>query len=109
LDLAVETARREAETQVSLRVASEAQTAAAEWMRISFMQLLSSEGVTLQGTRDLGEWKAYAVDRFKGILHLTLKNADKTCSAVPDWAKQRIKEVWNVQEPAAADAGIPGP
>jgi hypothetical protein len=83
LDLAVETARREAETQIPLRVASEAQTAAAEWMRIAFMQFLSSEGTALQGIRDLDEWKAYAVDRFRGILHLTVKDADKTCSAVP--------------------------
>jgi hypothetical protein len=42
LDLAVELARREAETQVPLRMAQDAMTAAAEWMRISFMQFLSS-------------------------------------------------------------------
>jgi hypothetical protein len=38
LDLAVETARREAETQVPLRVAQAAQTAAAAWLRIAFIQ-----------------------------------------------------------------------
>jgi hypothetical protein len=69
LDLAVETARREAETQVPLRVAQEAQTAAAEWMRIAFMQFLSSEGTALMEIRDFGEWKAYAVERFKGVLN----------------------------------------
>jgi len=36
LDLAGETARREAETQLPLRVAEEVITVATEWMRISF-------------------------------------------------------------------------
>jgi hypothetical protein len=97
LDLAVETARREAETQVPLRVAQDATTFAAEWMRIAFMQFLSSEGVALMGIRDFGEWKAYAVDRFRGILNLTVSNADRTNSAIPDWAKSRIKTAWNVE------------
>jgi hypothetical protein len=97
LDLAVETSRREAETQVPLRVAQEAQTAAAEWMRIAFMQFLSAEGRALQGIKDFGEWKHYAVDRFKGILNLTVLNADRTNIAIPDWAKERIKTAWNVE------------
>jgi hypothetical protein len=29
-------------------------------------------------------------------------NADKTRSAIPDWAKERIKEAWNVSEERAA-------
>jgi hypothetical protein len=97
LDLAVETARREAETQVPLRVAQEAQTAAAEWLRIAFMQFLSSEGQALMGIRDFGEWKYYAIERFRGILNLTVANADRTNSAIPDWAKSRIKTSWNVE------------
>src|SRR6516164_3421241 len=97
LDLAVETARREAETQVPLRVAQEAQTAAAEWLRIAFMQFLSSEGTALMGIRDFGEWKYYAIERFRGILNLTVANADRTNSAIPDWAKSRIKTAWNVE------------
>ena len=97
LDLAVETARREAETQVPLRVAQAAQLAAAEWLRIAFMQFLSSEGVALMGIRDFGEWKHYAIERFRGILNLTVANADRTNSAIPDWAKSRIKTAWNVE------------
>jgi hypothetical protein len=90
---------------VPLRVAQEAQTAAAEWMRISVMQFLSSEALALMGIRDLGEFKAYFIDRFKGVLTLTVKNADKTNSAIPDWAKERIREAWNVvQEGEATDS-----
>jgi hypothetical protein len=37
------------------------------------------------------------VTRFRGILALVLKNADQTNSAIPDWAKARIKEAWNVE------------
>jgi hypothetical protein len=96
LDLAVETARREAESQVALRVACDAQLAGAEWMRIAFMQFLSSEGKALQGIKDFGEWKAYAVERFRGVLNLVVKAADKTNSPIPPWALERIKEAWNV-------------
>ena len=98
LDLAVETARREAETQVPLKVAQDAQTAAAEWMRIAFMQFLSSEGVALMGIKDYGTWKAYAVERFRGILNLTVHGAERTCSPVPAWALERIKTAWNVED-----------
>jgi hypothetical protein len=65
-------------------------------------QFLSSEARALMGIHDFGEWKAYAVDRFRGILNLTVMNADKTRSAIPDWAKERIKEAWNVSEERAA-------
>jgi len=46
--------------------------------------------------RDVGEWKAYAMERFKGILDLTVKNSLKTRSPVPDWASGRIRDAWNV-------------
>jgi hypothetical protein len=46
----------------------------------------------LAGTR-----LAYFIERFKGILELTVKNADKTHSAIPDWAKERIAQAWNVR------------
>jgi hypothetical protein len=102
LDLAVETARREAETQVPLRVAQGAVTASSEWIRIAFMQFLSSEARALMGIHDVGEWKAYAIERFKGVMHFTVKNAEKTNSAIPDWAVMRIKAAWNVDK---ADSG----
>jgi hypothetical protein len=30
------------------------------------------------------------------ILDLTIKGADKTRSAIPSWAKERIAQAWNV-------------
>jgi hypothetical protein len=47
--------------------------------------------------KDGGEFRAYFIERLHGVLTLTVKNADKTNSAVPDWAKQRIKQAWNVE------------
>jgi hypothetical protein len=49
------------------------------------------------GIRDFGEWKYYAMRRFKGILDLTVKNSLKTNPPIPDWAAEKIKESWNVQ------------
>jgi|SRR6516162_2581777 hypothetical protein len=97
LDLAVETARREAETQVPLRVAQEAVTAASEWLRISVSQFLSSETTALMAFKDGGEFRAYFIERLRGIVHLTMKNTEQTNSAIPDWAIARIKAAWNVQ------------
>ena len=96
LDLAVEVARRQEETQIPLKTAEDSMTAAAEWMRIAFTTFLSSEVQGLVGIRDVGEWKAYAMERFKGILDLTVKNSLKTRSPVPDWAGRRIRDAWNV-------------
>jgi len=98
LDLAVETARRSEEEQIPLKKAQDAVVFAAEWFRIAFMQFLSSEAKPLMGIKDVGQWKAYAFERFKGILDPTVINAGKTNSAIPDWAKQRIREAWNVEE-----------
>ena len=53
------------------------------------------------GIRDFGEWKSYAAQRFVGILHLTVLNADKTRSAIPAWAKSMIKIGWNIEEPGS--------
>jgi hypothetical protein len=48
------------------------------------------------GIKDSGQWKAHAFAAFKGILHLTVKNADKTNSTIPSWAKQQIETAWNI-------------
>jgi hypothetical protein len=48
------------------------------------------------GIKDVGEWKHYAVQRFKGIIDLTVRNSLGTQSAIPDWAAAKIKESWNV-------------
>lgn len=97
LDLAVEVARRQEETQIPLKSAEAAVLASAEWMRIAFTTFWSSEGVAILGIKTVGELKAYVFERFKGILDLTVRAADKTASPVPDWAKERIKEAWNVK------------
>jgi transposase len=98
LDLAVETQRRSEETQISLKEAQRNVQAAAEWFRISFCRFLSSEGLGLMAIKDLGEWKVVAVDRFKGVLTLTLKNAEATNSAVAPWALEIVKDAWNTGE-----------
>lgn len=96
LDLAVEMARRDAEEQVPKKLAEELSLYTAEWLRIAFTQFLSSEASTLMGIKELGEWKAYAVERFKGILDLTVKSSLSTKSPIPDWAAAKVKEAWNV-------------
>jgi hypothetical protein len=78
-------------------VAQDAVLFAAEWMRIAVAQFLSAETTTLMGIKDPGEFRFYFGQRFKGILDLTVMNADKTRSAIPHWAKERIKTAWNVQ------------
>lgn len=97
LDLAVEMARRDAEEQVPKRQAEEITLFAAEWLRIAFAQFLSAEGSTLMGIKNFGEWKKYAIERFKGILDLTVKTSLQTRSPIPDWAAAKIFEAWNVK------------
>jgi hypothetical protein len=97
LDLAIEDSRRQAETQVPLRVAQEVATSISDWMRIGFTVFLSSECRTLQGLKDTGEWKLHAFSAFKSILHLTVRNSLKTQSPIPSWAAEKVKESWNVQ------------
>jgi hypothetical protein len=98
LDLAIEVNRRSEEEQISKRKARDAVLFTAEWFRIALMQFLSSACMALLGIKEIGELKAYIVERFKGILDLTVKNADTTRSAIPDWAKERIREAWNVSD-----------
>jgi hypothetical protein len=123
LDLSVQLERRAHESQLSVKEAQATVLAVCEWMRISFMQFLSAEGRTVQGIKDFGEWRHYAAQRFVGILHLTVLNADKTRSPVLSWAKSMIKIGWNIealasgqsqaqsraQEPVETAADIPGP
>ena len=73
-------------------------TYAAEWMRIAFMQFLSSEGKALMGIKDSGNGSFMRSSGSKAFLDLVIKNADKTNSAIPDRAKERNKTAWNVQE-----------
>jgi hypothetical protein len=83
LDLAIEVSRRTEEQQIPLKVAQDAVLFAAEWMRIAVAQFLSAETTSLMGIKDPGEFRFYFGQRFKGILDLTVMNADKTRSAIP--------------------------
>ena len=72
------------------------------------------EGLTLAaGFKSIGDLKVYFIERLKGVMFLTLKNASKTNSPVPDWALERIKFAFNVEElqetaGAPAASGTPG-
>jgi hypothetical protein len=61
------------------------------------MQFLSSEGSALMGIRDFGQWKVYAIERFKGGLNLTVKASLKTNSPIPVWASEQIQSAWNIK------------
>ena len=80
-----------------MRQAEEIVTFVSEWLRIAFVTFLSEESKALMGIRDVGQRKYYAMERFKGILDLTVHNSLKTNSPIPDWAAEKIKELWNVQ------------
>lgn len=96
LDLAVEMARRDAEEQVPKRLAEDLALYISEWLRIAFMQFLSSEGHTLMGIKEFGPWKKYAIERFYGILDLTVKSSLQTRSPIPTWAADKVREAWNI-------------
>jgi hypothetical protein len=97
LDLAVEMARRDAEEQVPKKLAEDVSLFVAEWLRIAFAQFLSSEARSLMGIRDVAEFKSYSIERFRGILDLTVKSSLQTRSPIPEWAAEKVKEAWNVQ------------
>jgi hypothetical protein len=90
-------ARRDSQEQVPKRLAEELSLYLAEWLRIAFAQFLSSEGPTLMGINDATEWKAYALERFRGIIDLTLKSSLRTKSPIPVWVAAKVSEAWNVR------------
>jgi hypothetical protein len=55
----------------------------ADWLRIAFAQFLSSETRSLMGIKDQGEFRLYAIERFKGILQAAVKTSLKTNSPIP--------------------------
>jgi hypothetical protein len=91
LDVSIEQARRDAKEQVPKRLACDVAVAISDWLRISFAVFLSSETIPLMGLRSLGEFKHYAFERFRSILHITVKNSLKTRSPIPDWATRTLK------------------
>ena len=98
LDAGLELARRPLEEQIPKNLACNVVLAVSEWFLIAFTQFLSAEAGAILGIKEIGELKVYMVERFKGILDLTVKNADKTHSPIPDRAKERIAQAWNVKD-----------
>ena len=97
LDAGVAISRRSEEEMIPLKTARDVVTFVSEWLRISLSTFLSAEGLTLAaGFKTVGDLKYYFAARFERVMFLTLKNADRTMSAVPDWAKERIRTAWNV-------------
>jgi len=85
---------------IPLKTAQDCVLFVSEWLRISLSTLLGAEGLTLAGGfKTVGELKVYFIERFRGVMFLTLKNSGKTNSPVPPWALERIKTALNVQDP----------
>ena len=96
LDLAVETERRTALEQIPLRQIEDVSLQIATWLRLAFAQFLSAESPGLMGIKDLREFKFSAIERFRGILHATVKSSLRTTPPMPKWAAAKVIEVWNV-------------
>jgi hypothetical protein len=67
-----------------------------EWLRLAFTQFLNVESSGLMGINDLGEFKVHAIERFKSLLHTTVKASPRTNPPIPDWAAERVSEAWNI-------------
>jgi hypothetical protein len=50
----------------------------------------------MMGIKDQGEFKLYAIERFKGILHVAAKTSLKTNSPIPERAADKVMQVWDV-------------
>jgi hypothetical protein len=96
LDLAVESERRNALEQIPMRQIEDISLQIATWLRMAFEQFLGSESRSLMGIKDLGEFKFSAIERFRGILHATVKTSIRSDPPIPDWAAARVVEAWNV-------------
>jgi len=69
-----------------------------KWLRLGFSQFLSSESQRLMEINDLGEFKAQAIERFKGLLHSSVK-AGLKANPISPWAAAQVIEAWNVSTP----------
>lgn len=45
---------------------------------------------------DLGEFKFMAIERFRGILHATVKASLRVNPPIPAWAAGKVVEAWNI-------------
>jgi hypothetical protein len=95
LDIAVLTERRQAGEQVPKFLAEGISRQISEWMRKAFEQFLNADAAHLMDISDLGEFKAHCIDRFKGLLHSTVKGSLRA-NPIPAWAAAKVIEAWNV-------------
>jgi hypothetical protein len=45
---------------------------------------------------DVGEFKFFAIEQFRGILHRTVKASIGNNSPIPPWAAAKVIEAWNI-------------
>jgi hypothetical protein len=83
LEGAVLTERRQAGEQVPKSVVEQTATQISQWLRAAFQEFLSFESRALMGIKDHGVFRAYAIERFRGILHRTVMTALKTNPPIP--------------------------
>jgi hypothetical protein len=82
---------------VPLRQVEDIAAQISTWLRTSFELFLSAETVCLIDIDNLGEFKVHAIERFREMLHKTVKNSLKTDSPMmPEWTADRVREAWNV-------------
>jgi hypothetical protein len=96
LDLAVEVERRKFDEQVPVLLVEQISTQISEWLRTAFTQFLSAESPGLMSIKDLGEFKFFAIEKFRGILNRTVKASIGNNSPIPPWASAQVIEAWNV-------------
>jgi hypothetical protein len=60
------------------------------------MQFLLYESPASMAKTDLGEFKAHCIDRFKSLLHMTVKGSLRSDPPIPPWAAAQVIEAWNV-------------
>jgi hypothetical protein len=96
LDLTVEVERRKADEQVSKMLVEAVSRQISEWLRVTFAQFLNSETPGLMAIADLGEFKYLSIQKFREILHRTVKGSLKA-NPIPDWAAAKVIEAWNIQ------------
>jgi hypothetical protein len=96
LDAAIEVERRKSDEQVPLFLVEQISAQISGWLRSAFEQFLSAETVCLMDIDSLGEFKAHAIERFKSLLHSTVKVSLRSDASIPDWAAARVIEAWNV-------------
>ena len=96
LDLAVETERRTALDQIPLRQIEEVAREISTYLRRAFENFIGSESPSLMAIAVQGDFKFVAIERFKGLLHSTVKASFRTNSPIPPWAADRVREAWNV-------------